>query len=77
MKVPGEIMNQWKLEREHGDVEAIQQQTKEDGKDGISRVTISNALQTGNMSEETYEAIKLFYSEKRKKKQKMISDALK
>lgn len=70
MEAPIEVQNQWKLEKEHGDIERIHEIT------GISRITITSALRTGMMSDSTFEAIKNFYKEKRKEKRKLIKEAL-
>lgn len=71
MKVPNEIITQWKVEYEHGDIEAIRKQA------GLNRKTIKDALRTGNMEKETFDKISKFYSDRRKEKQKMIAQALK
>lgn len=71
MKAPNEILSAWKLQREHGDVEQIHKATK------ISRITITGALNTGNMSKSTFESIKDFFKKKRTEKSKLIKEALK
>lgn len=75
---------EWKLLKEHGDIEKIVDFSKDiekakrlesgppiTGKNpvrGISRVTISHGLRTGTMSESTLEVISKFYAEKLKKR---------
>lgn len=65
MVIGGKIRQSWKLLYEHGDIERIHQVTKSETKpQGISRVTISNAIKTGRCSEQTFESIQNFYKKK-------------
>ncbi len=71
MKAPQEILDGWKLQREFGDVGNINKDT------GISRTTITSALNTGVMSKDTFNAIKDYFIKKRKDAKKLIAQTLK
>lgn len=71
MKAPSEILTQWKLEKEHGDIAKIAKKYKK------NRSTIKDAIYTGNMDQETFDSISEFYSNRRKAKKRMITQALK
>lgn len=71
MIVNNEILTNWKLLREHGDVERMHEESK------LNRITIATALRTGNMSDKTFQVIKKFYSDKRKAYKKLTAEALK
>lgn len=70
MKIPKQILESWKIQREFGDVGLISEHT------GISRTTITNALNNGRMNENTFEAISNFYTDKRKKQKELIKKTL-
>lgn len=71
MIVPKQIRDKWKLESGHGGIETISKAT------GIHRNTIANALNNGNCEQETFEAIKKYFSEKKEKDAQLIKDTLK
>lgn len=71
MKIPAEILNQWRIEREHGDVKKISEYV------GVHRETIREAIYSGHTTEETFNGICKFFSEKRKAKNALIKKALK
>lgn len=85
MKVKKVIMNNWKILKDHGDIDKIVESSISEKKPkGISRVTIGHALKTGFMSETTYEVINKFYSARQLKfnqdeaeaqRQKQLSEA--
>jgi hypothetical protein len=58
MKIHKRVKLNWKALYEFGDIALIHNQT------GISRTTISNALNSNQTSEKTYEAIKAYYNKK-------------
>ncbi|MES2592357.1 MAG: hypothetical protein V4608_10760 [Bacteroidota bacterium] len=71
MIVPKQIRDKWKLASEHGEIELIAQATK------IHRNTIANAVNNGNCENETFEAIKKYFSDKKGKEAQLIKDTLK
>lgn len=68
MKVSIELRNNWKIYAEHGDAQAISDESI------YSRQTISKALndKEGKMSEDVFKAIDTFYA---KRKQSLIEAA--
>lgn len=70
MKIPKQILESWKIQREFGDVKLISEYT------GISRTTVANALNNGRMNENTFEAISNFYTNKRKEEKELIKKTL-
>lgn len=76
MNVPKRIFRNWKLQKEHGDAEAIHNETVKNGHP-ISAVTIRHALKTGKCSEDTMKAIHSFYAKKPAMVKKKESDLIK
>lgn len=78
--------NEWKVLKEHGDIELIVELSKvlererrdkhgppvtdKDPVKGISRVTIGHAMRTGQMHEKTFEVINRFYKERKARQDK-------
>lgn len=60
MEVPKRIFQDWKLNKEHGDVKAIREESVKAGTP-ISEITISNVLRTGKGSKNTISFINKFY----------------
>lgn len=60
MIVQKNIMDKWNAYRAHGDVQKIHEIS------GLSSTTISNALNSGEMTKETFDAINDFYIERSK-----------
>lgn len=73
MLVNKKVSNTWKILKEHGDVAEIAKLSEElsENKDSnikkVSRITISAALRTNRMNENTFEVIRKFYEEKKKR----------
>lgn len=69
MVVKKVIMNHWKLLYQHSDIAAIHEYSKKQSDSikklrKVSRNTISSALRTGRMNENTFEVISSFYAER-------------
>ena len=71
MKVPQKILDSWKLQAKHGEIETIAQATS------IHRNTIANAINNGNCEAETFEAIKKYFTDKKEKQAQLVKDTLK
>lgn len=76
MKAPKQILDGWKLQKEHGDIEEIHKISVKNLKP-ISRTTIAHALSSGRMSPETFDSIKTFYTNKRHAEKQLIAETLK
>ena len=75
MRVNTKIRMSWKFLEEHGDIKKICEGSKTINKpNGISRVTISNALRTGRMNDETFTVIQNFYKTKKEEQLKFIKE---
>lgn len=71
IKIPQAIRRSWKSVLMHGEIEIIAEKT------GISRNTISNAINNGNCEQETFEAIKIYFFDKAQSEKKLIKETLK
>ncbi len=61
MKVDKKVMDSWKVQKEHGDIDLIADQSK------IHRNTISAAFKYSDMTQETFDAIKKYFETKKDK----------
>lgn len=67
MKVEKSEFEEWEKLRDHGDVTTISERS------GINRVTLSNAFNSNECTEQVYTAIKTFYEEKKIRLQKLTA----
>ncbi len=76
MIVPKKILDTWKLQREHGDVEAMHQLSIKSNK-RVSRITLGKALNTGRVNVQNFELIRDFYLGKRQATKDLIQETIK
>jgi hypothetical protein len=67
MRVPNEAKLKWDSLKEHGDIEAISEQSQKDGGKGYGRHTIAAALNGNDCTIDVFSTIQSFYNEREKK----------
>lgn len=68
MKIPNDILNKWKLLREHGDVKALCEDCK------YSRPVIISAL-NGEATETVFTKVNEWYKQKEARQQQLLKSA--